>query len=185
VAAVEPVQIAWESDRADEPEAVSESNPLPVQLPQPARGIVETALMYVAGIGAGAAYADLDAMGTTINVVNVPKAGKITGGRYFDRDDEGLRIDLWVFNRRPTTSQTDNGAFVVANKDLDACIGVIPFADFSDANTGQVSVQTGLDLDYVAPDGALYYWVQARGALNIAAGSEPTFRLTIRPDAGV
>ncbi len=163
---------------------VSEANPVPFYLVTPSRGVEETLPFSPIGIVTGAAYADKDAMGTKPTPVLVPKGGKLTGARYADLDDEGLRVDLWVFNRKPSTVQTDNGAFVVADVDLPACIAVIPFADFSDANTGQVSIQTGLDVDLAASNGKLWCWAQARGALNIAAGAEPVFVLVIRPDAG-
>lgn len=133
------------------------------------------------GIVTGAAYADLDAMGTVAVPVVVPLSGKITGARYFDIDKEGLRVDFWVCNRL-VAAQTDNAAFSISDEELVAVKAVIPFADFSDAGAGYVSVQTGLDFDYAAPLGLLYVQVQARGALNIAAAKLPQFQLIIRPD---
>ena len=133
------------------------------------------------GIVTGAAYADLDAMGTIAFRLKVPKSGIIQSAIYYDLDDEGLQVDLWLLDERPD-AQTDNAALAHSDADLLKVIDVIQFAGFRDAANGQVSPQDGLGIAYVAPSGWLYMQLQARGALNIAAGALPTFKFTILSD---
>ena len=133
------------------------------------------------GIGTGAAYADLDSMGTTaFTFTNVPSSGVIESALYFDLDDEGLQVDLWLFNAAPA-AQTDNSAFALTDAELQTVIGVISFTSFSDAANGQFSARNGMGLGYVVPGNTIYAQLQARGALNIAASNLPAFKLLIIP----
>lgn len=132
------------------------------------------------GIGPAAAYADLDALGTLFPIM-VPVSGIIQTALYYDLDDEGLQVDLWLFDA-PVATQTDNAALTLADPDLVKTVGRIQFTSFADAANGQVAIATNLGLAYVAPQRRLYGQVQARGALNIAAGSEPRFTLIILAD---
>lgn len=145
--------------------------------------VMHTVLGVPPGIVTGAAYADLDAIGTGAMSFTVPPSGVIQSAIYFDHDDEGLQVDLWLFRAEPP-AQTDNGAFVLSDAALDTVIDVIQFVGFRDANTGQVSIQNGLNIAYKLDGEAdrIYGQVQARGALNIAAGNLPAFRLSILPD---
>mgnify|MGYP001582291530 CR=1 FL=1 len=143
--------------------------------------IFETAPIYPIGIGAAAAYAILDAMGTTAVKVEVPKAGIIQGAIYYDRDDEGLGVNLWLFDD-VVGAQTDNSAFALTDGDLMRVIDVIEFSSgFLDATNGQVLIGSGLNIPYRAPEGFIWCQLQAMGVLNIALGSEPVFKLRIQP----
>jgi len=142
--------------------------------------VTPTGIINVTGISTGAAYADLDAVGTTAITISVPNSGIIHSAQYFNLDDDGLAVDLWLFDTAPA-AQTDNSAFAVTDAELQTVIGVISFSSFNDANTGQVSTANGLNLSYRSLGGEIYAQVQARGALNIAASNLPTFRLMILP----
>ena len=145
---------------------------------------VQSDMFSPVGVAPGAAYADLDAIGTNAVGLAVPKSGIIQSAIYYDRDDEGLQVDLWLFSE-PPAAQTDNGAFTLSDTGLSKVIDVIQFSGFRDATNGQVSTQNGLGIAYVtaaAADGQIYVQLQARGALNIAAGALPAFRLTILAD---
>ena len=117
-------------------------------------------------------------MGTTAVAIAVPTKGIIQSAVYYDLDDEGLQVDLWLFEIAPA-NVTANSAFVVSDAQLLDVIDVIQFVGFRDANTGQVSTQNGLGIAYTASTGFIYALLQARGALNIAAGSLPHFVLRI------
>lgn len=130
------------------------------------------------GIGVAAAYANLEAIGTEFSF-QVPNSGIIQSARYYDLDDEGLQVDLWLFSSRITT-QTDNSALVLSDTDLIRVIDVIQFAGpFYDANTGQIATVNELGIAYVVEDGLIWAQLQARGALNIAAANLPEFQLSI------
>ena len=134
------------------------------------------------GIVTGAAYADLDAMGTVAIRVAVPPSGIIQSAIYFDRDDEGLQVDLWLFDD-DVADQVDNDPFALSDGNLLHVLDVISFSSFSNANTGQFSRRNSLGIDYNVPKGFIWCQLQARGALNIAAGALPIFKLGILPDA--
>ena len=144
--------------------------------------VFSTSIESPLGIATGAAYADLDAIGSFPFSFVVPPSGIIQSASDYDRDDEGLQVDLWLFDA-PPAQQTDNSAFALADTDLDRVIDVIQFVGFRDAANGQVSTQNGLGIAYnVGAPGIIYALLQARGALNIAAGALPGFRLRILPD---
>ncbi len=176
-----PVGLFFRSDDNEETEEATRTNPLPVEvIAPPALAISNTS--GPGDIVTGAAYADLDAMGVVPFAFFVPTRGMIQSAYYFDRDDEGLQVDLWLFSQRPV-NQTDNGAFVVSDDNLLYCIDVVQFIGFRDANTGQVSPQNNLGIvyDLGAGGSTIYALLQARGALNIAQGSLPQFQLRILP----
>lgn len=170
----------------------SNEEPYPVKLmpnagPLHVGGTVRIGPFGPTDIVTGAAYADLDAMGVTPFLVSggphaVPRSGVIQSAIYIDRDDEGLQIDLWLFTAQ-VGNQTDNSAFVVSDADLTRVIDVIQFSSFRDANTGQVSVVNGIGTAYeLQPGENMYGLLQARGALNIAAGALPLFNIKILGD---
>src|SRR5512146_3472264 len=105
--------------------------------------IFPTTIFTPTGIVTGAAYADKDSMGTSAGSFTVPPDGTIETAIYYDLDDEGLQVDLWLFDTAPA-AQTDNSAFAVTDAELQTVIDVISFTSFSDANTGQVSVRRAL-----------------------------------------
>lgn len=134
------------------------------------------------GIATGAAYADKDAIGTVAVRVTVPRSGIIQSATYYDLDDEGLPVDLWLF-ASPPGAQTDNSAFALNDQDVLAVIDVVQFSgSFFDAVNCQVCTVNGLGIAYVAPLESIWVQLQARGALNIAAGNLPNFRLRILYD---
>ena len=158
------------------------SNPIPVTVESPSGPtIFETVPFSPIGIGLAAAYAALDAMGTIAVKVEVPKTGVIEGAVYYDRDDEGLPVQLWLFDD-DVADQTDNGAYTLTDGDLLRVIDVIEFSSgFLDGTNGQVIIGSNLGIPYNAPRGYIWIQLQAGGALNIAAGAEPVFKLRIRP----
>lgn len=140
--------------------------------------IQRTPITSPTGIGTGSAYADKDAMGTTAFSFPVPAEGIIITGTYYDLDDEGLQVDLWLFDEQPS-AQTDNSAFTLTDADLQKVIGVIEFTNAKDAVNGQVMQSNGLNIAYKAKSQLVYAQLQARGALNIASSNLPAFALSI------
>lgn len=140
-----------------------------------------TELLVPPGIGTGAAYADLDAIGKQFSFI-VPYSGIIQSAVYYDLDDEGLQVDLWLFNNEPSTDQTDNSAFALSDTDLLKVISVIQFSTFRDAANGQVSPKDNIGKAYVIPNRKMWGALQARGALNIATISLPAFNIQILSD---
>lgn len=151
----------------------------------PVSNVFKTAAFTFGDIITGAAYADLDAMGSSGVAITVPRRGVIQSAVYYDLDNEGLQVDLWLFGVNPP-AQTDNSAFAVPDINLSSVIDVIQFIGFRNANTGFVSTQNSLGIAYdLGVDSnnndrtTMYAQLQARGALNIAAGSLPQFQLKI------
>ena len=143
--------------------------------------IFETDPIMLVGIGAASVYAGLDAMGTTAVRIAVPPSGVIQGAVYYDRDDEGLPVNLWLFDD-DVADQTDNSAFAMTDGDLLRVIDVIEFSSgFLDATNGQVLIGSNLQIPYRAREGYIWCQLQAMGALNIAAGADPIFKLRIQP----
>ncbi len=140
--------------------------------------ISETDIFIPPGIGTGAAYASLDAIGKPFWIA-VPKNGVIYTARYFDRDDEGLQVDLILF-RSMISMPTDNNALTLSNEENEQVLGRIEFnSTFSDFANNQYTQRGPLGIAYTAPAGKIVGQIQAKGALNIAAGELPRFQLAI------
>ena len=139
-----------------------------------------TPLLTPPGIGTGAAYADLEALGLHF-FFEVPRSGVIQSAIYYDLDDEGLQVDLWLLSDAPTT-QTDNGALTFIDHDLIKVITRIQFMSFADAGNGQFAESKAIGKAYVQPSRRMWAQCQARGALNIAAGNLPQFRIDFLSD---
>ena len=140
----------------------------------------------VPGITTGAAYADKDQIGSLFSFDRVSRndvfSGILQGGNYYDLDDEGLQVDLWLFYGTVTLA-ADNAAFALSDGDLAKVVAVLSFTAFSDAANGQFSQVTGLAKPFRTRGGTrLWAAAQARGALNIAAGNLPRFSLDVLPD---
>lgn len=139
-----------------------------------------TAVTFVPGVVTGAAYQALDALGTAF-AFDVPESGVIQSAVYYDADDEGLQVDLLFFRASPT-QQVDNSAVSLPDTELYKALGRVQFTTFADATNGQFSNVNNIGLAYTAPGGKLWAIAQAQGALNIAAGNLPAFRLAVLPD---
>lgn len=160
---------------------VSESNPLPVRaVGAVSVGRTRSVLCEAAGIGVAAAYADADALGTgfTIPLPDGARSGLLSSALYLDRDDEGLAIDLAIYSRPLATVPTDNSAFAPADTDSDYLVAVVQFTTFLNWGSHQTSFESNLGALFECErPGLLYGYLIARGALNIAAGNLPRFRL--------
>lgn len=169
---------------------VSDSLPFPTKihnemLPPVARHLVAVT-RTVPGIGTGAAYADLDALGTLIEFPNlllrqsnpVRYTGTLESAVYYDLDDEGLQVDLHLYSRA-VTSGTDNSAYAPADADALAYLGTVNFVAFHDLNTSRVSAVEDIGLLLVGESTSVWGQAQARGALNIAAENLPRFKLVV------
>ena len=132
------------------------------------------------GIATGAAYADLDALGIHFSF-EVPQSGVIQSAIYYDLDDEGLQVDLWLLDDAPTV-QTDNSAIAFIDHDLIKVITRIQFMSFADAANGQFAESKAIGKAYVQKNKRMWAQCQARGALNIAAGNLPLFRIDFLSD---
>ena len=139
-----------------------------------------TEIMTPPGIVTGAAYADLDAIGVAWSF-DVPRSGVIVSANYYDLDDEGLQVDLWLLRDAPTL-QTDNSALTFLDGDIVKVTDVLQFTAFRDAANCQVSNLNNIGRAYVMPGRKMWAQLQARGALNIAALNLPAFALTILAD---
>jgi len=140
----------------------------------------QTRLLTPPGIGVAAAYADLDAIGTAF-MFRVPASGIIQAASYYDLDDEGLQVDLWLMDDAPAI-QTDNNPLSFLDNDLIKVITRIQFTTFGDATNGQFSEAKNIGRPYVQENRRMWAQLQARGALNIAAGNLPMFRIVILAD---
>ena len=136
-----------------------------------------TQVWQPAGIVAAVAYADGDAIGG-MTEVDAPLSGVLQSALYIDRDDEGLAVDLVVCLLPFDTPILDNATMALSDDDLLKVIHVIAFATFSDFTNGQISSVTAIGKRFGTDPSRprkLYVQARARGALNIASGSEPRF----------
>jgi hypothetical protein len=153
---------------------------MPLPITTVAGKTITTPVTLVPGIVTGAAYTALDAMGTVFSF-DVPASGVIQSANYFDLDDEGLQVDLWLLSARPTL-QTDNGALTFSDGDMLSVIKVISFTTFHDAANCQSSEVDNIGRAFVLPARKMWAQVQAQGVQNIAANNIPAFSLTILAD---
>jgi len=111
----------------------------------------------------------------------VPKSGIIQSIRFYDLDDEGLNMELALF-REDFTAQADNAAFVVADNELVKLAVGILIDTWRDYGNNQVGVEDNLGIAYRAPLSRLWgQWI-TRGGPTIAAGSSPSWAMTILAD---
>lgn len=124
-----------------------------------------------------AAYAAGDAMGTRFFVEVPTTEGIIANVVFLDRDDEGVSMDLALFEAE-FLETANNAAFAVTDGDLLNCLGFVSVTRYSNFSVNQVGVGEPA-LTYRAPEKKLWgQWV-TRGAPTLAAGSEPWFYLVI------
>ena len=141
---------------------------------------VQIGPMVIPGVGAAVLYTTGDAFGTKFDFA-VPKQGVIQGIRFYDVDDEGANMELWIF-RDDFTQTADNAAFALSDADLHLVECNILIDTFRDAANNQVGVEDNLGIDFVAAKARLWgQWV-TRGGPTIAVGAVPSFVLTIRSD---
>lgn len=140
-----------------------------------------TAPMQIPGIGTGAAYASLDAMGTIFALTGLPPSGIIQSARWYDLDDEGIAKEIWCFNGT-IAGTADNAAFAPTDAELLSLECVITIANFKDASTSQMGVEDGLGISYVCPTGTFWCQVKTLGADNIAAANIPMISIRVLPD---
>lgn len=164
---------------------VSESNPLPVKVVEPAR--VAARMVYfppfvIPGIGTGSAYQADDAFGVPFGL-SVPKAGAIVSLTFHDLDNEGIGKKIYVANHtlESVTQPADNAAFTYADSVSQRWAGkplnVSVFETIGSAN--QLGFTPDLPYWYYAPRGVLWFSIRTLGADNIAAGSLPMLSLII------
>ena len=123
------------------------------------------------------AYADGDYMGTVLSFP-VPKEAtsiKINSAVIVDKADQGIALNLILFNSLPTIASADNAALALADDQLEKFAGSIAFAaaDYIDATNGKAVLKGGLNLG-VQPDTDTKYFyaiLQAKGAGTFAADS--------------
>ena len=148
---------------------------------------LDSEFITVPGIVTGAAYADGDAIGTTIVFPNVLRPETLSGvlysAHYNDLDDEGLQVDLVIFKGPPTYTPADNGAYAPTDADIRNRIAVISFAAFYNWSNNQSSDVANIGIGFANAAGPhLYGHLIARGALNIAAANLPQVRLVVLAD---
>lgn len=131
----------------------------------------------IPGIGAAAAYAAGEQMGTAL-CLEVPEKGTILEMRWHDLDDEGLNKEVWCFDYEPTLA-ADNAAFAIADSENMKVQAIFLFDTWRDATNNQVGFTTNTPAAYFVPEGKLWLAAKTMGADNIAAGAMPMLSLVI------
>ena len=126
--------------------------------------------------GNGAYTAD-DAFGGK-GRLNVPPVGTITQVLFYDLDDEGIPLDVVLFES-DFTATADDAAFAVSDDDAKKCIGVVSISSFLNCGTFQIG-QSFPTLSYSVLSGVIFYQCIIRGAPTVAAGSEPYLRFWVQ-----
>ena len=129
----------------------------------------------IPGIGAGAEGA-LDAMGTLFSI-KVPKRGVIVSATYFDLDDEGTQVNLYLFSRE-VTAIADNDAWTCSDSDILYQIAKLAFVSFNDQTVAQTSELTNIGKAYTAPEGKL--WIQSQCVSICTIATAPGIQLQIQ-----
>lgn len=146
-----------------------------------------TPTLIIPRIGYAAAYASGDAVGDMFEIPNVvregPKSGVLHSAMLLDLDDEGIALDIVLFNR-PFTATADNAAFAVSDFDLiDGFVGILKFTTFSDFANNQVSTLTGIGMAFNCYRGtSLYGQAVTRGAPNIASANDYWVQFAVLQD---
>lgn len=137
--------------------------------------VYDTGLIQL-NVGNGAYTAD-DAFGGKGQLF-VPPTGTITQAFLYDLDDEGMAVDVVLFDA-DFTATADDAAFAVSDDDAKKCIGVISISSFANCGGFQLG-QSFPALNYSVPSGVIYYQCIIRGAPTVAAGSEPYLRFWVQ-----
>jgi hypothetical protein len=159
---------------------ITQLNPFPVDImnaPQVGSRVYKVGPLYIPGIGTASAYAAGDAFGTQFELIVPLREGTISNVFFLDRDDEGVRKDLILFDRS-VTETTDNAAYAVSDDDLRHCIGVITVDFFYNFANNQVGVATPA-LSYVVPGDSIFIQVVTQGVDNIAVNALPQLTFVI------
>ena len=136
----------------------------------------ETRVYQIPGIGTAAAYAALDGFGTELRIPDVPTHWMLTQIDYFDPDDEGLLMRVWLANETLGVTSADNDALVIPDANLRRLRGApVAISAYGDANTGQIGSVTSIDRLMYTPTG-LFVQMQSGDVPNIAAGALPSIR---------
>mgnify|MGYP001565845059 CR=1 FL=1 len=149
-----------------------------IDLPLPVRyNLISVDAVAIPGIGTGL-HAANDQLGVQF-AIPVPVYGQIRDLIYYDRDDEGTGVEIWLFRSSVVSPAGDDAAFALGDTDLLNVEAVIPVGSFFDAVNGQVGREDALGIDYYAPDGFLYGLVKNLAAQTIVAA--PQIALRIEP----
>lgn len=133
------------------------------------------------------AYEDGDVMGGVMTFSGLnPGGGVIHTITIFDRDAEGLALDLYFFTQTPPDSITDQAAFAMSSDNQALWLGkvTISAADWTDVGSDSEATLRNVGLAIPAtgqPDGNLFVVMVARGAQNFAAATDVELGLTILP----
>lgn len=144
---------------------------------QTARRYVQTPFVRVPQPAAGVAYGDEDAFGTKF-VIDVPKSGTVVTALAIDQDDEDINVDLMLFND-DFTSGTDNDPFAPSLSTILKYAGNVTLSTRKGVSGLTVTVNPNIQLAYSAPKGKLWVQAIARGAINMAAGTNYYVALVI------
>ncbi len=130
--------------------------------------------------GSGSAT-ELDSGDTVGNVfmIPVPKSGEIRSATFWDLDDEGIQIDVFIF-KAPIVDVAVDAAYAPTDVESLQYLTKLSFVSFDDQGAFQTSELTNIGKAYSVPNGKLYLQAVTRGTSNIAAGSEPRFQLQIQ-----
>ena len=127
-----------------------------------------------------AAYAAGDAVGIK-GAFYVPKRGIVQSVNVLDQSDQQIQFDIVLFDGN-FTGGTNNAAFDMADEDADDFIEDVGYTGFADNALASVH---NIGLQYVAPQGRLWFQVVTRGAPTYAAVTDLRFRLHILSDEEV
>lgn len=148
--------------------------------PLPMIGTLQSIRVPIPGIGAAAAYALDDQMGTAFSFV-APSCGIIREVRFHDLDDEGIDKEIWLFEDSPTLA-ADNAAFSIADADNLRVIAVFLIGTWRDAVNNQVGLTMNTPAAYnLGEQQTIFGAVKTKGADNIAADALPQLSFVIEP----
>jgi len=139
-----------------------------------------SAPVVIAGIDTGNAYTANDSVGL-LTRVKVPPSGIIYSATLWDLDYDGFQIDLMIFKDK-VAQVADDAAWAPTDLSILSFVTALAMVPATDHSASKTAELTNIGKAYTAPSGEFWIQAVARGASNIAAGSEPRFQLQIMPD---
>src|SRR3990167_6106490 len=136
--------------------------PLPIEIP---------------GIAPADAFDADDCFGTIFRIA-VPKRGEIRSATFWDMDDEGSQIDLFIFKENIPQIASDAG-WAPTDEAMWPFVTLLQFATFTDSGTSRIAELVNIGKGYTAPDGYLYIQSVCRGTPNIAQAHMPRVQIQI------
>lgn len=141
----------------------------------------------ITGVDATPDYSAGDLVAAKLTVVGTREgvfSGEVESVVLTDKEANSANFNLWLFSSDPSsTTFTDNGAFTIADADIEKVMCVIPVtAHVASGSGASVSYQYGTKCAFKLTSTTFYAAIEAEATINAAAADDLHLRLTILED---